>query len=288
MDRGKYEYVLFKINSLVIAMKSDFTSLHDDERSLLMSYHDHDRDVGQLSYLDRLRLKRLLSNKPEARDFLDFLSSMSVRVSQAVADDILPLRSSLWKQIEQRINQEERAALYLGKRELSAESREPRRFFSIPDFNWGFSGATTAGLAVLLMASFALTNPSMYQTVASSLNSQDSPRATSSGNFERALPAPVRFASQQNDLPQIIEPTRRGPQTLSSVDVDWVHSDGAVRFYSDPHKNSTMIWVKKRTPVVRYFGPEVNSSREQNLVSRSELAQFFGAVPRNSLTSQRR
>jgi hypothetical protein len=269
-------------------MKNDFTSLHDSESSLLMSYHDNDHDIRRLSYFDRLRLNRLLSNKPEARDFLDFLQSMSRKVSEAVTDDIVPLKSSLWKQIDQRINQEERAALYLGKRELSARNPGTRRFFSIPDFNWGLYGATTAGLTILLMTSFVLTNYTIYGARDPSIRSQGSQLTNTSSDFERPLPAPVRFASQQDDLPQIIEPARRGLQTLSSVDVDWVHSDGAVRFYSDPHRNSTMIWVKKRTPVMRYLGQGSALSREQSSVSRSDLAQFFGAVPRNSLTSQRR
>ena len=71
-------------------------------------------------------------------------------------------------------------------------------------------------------------------------------------------PREVQLASQrqqrgiaQADLPEIIEPSFSRSSGLPSV--DWVHSDGAVRFFSDPKRNSTMIWVKKRSPVMRYY-----------------------------------
>jgi hypothetical protein len=272
----------------MIGMDNKFTSLHDDERSLLMSYHDNDSDIRHFNLIDRWRLKRVLSLKPEAKEYLELLRHLSTQLTQALVDDELPLKTSLWKQIEQRIDQEERAALYLGKRELGAEHSEPSRLFNIPEFSWGLSGVTTAGFGVLLMLSFFLNNTFRHYSTGFLEKETESVIANRVADMGGSAPAPVRFASQQNDLPQIIEPTRRGPQTLSSIDVDWVHSDGAVRFFSDPNRNSTMIWVKKRSPVVRYFGPGMGTESNRDSVNPGNVAQLVGAAPRSSLNNQRR
>lgn len=246
-------------------MENNFNSLNDRERSLLMSYHDSSRDLSQLTFTERWKLRRVLREKPEAELFLKFLTNISAQVVEAVTSQNIRLNKSLWSNIDQRIDQEERAALYLGKRDLSLDrdNRGLGQLATWAEYRWAVPSAVAASLIVaggLFMSKAGQVDSlTSRATIARSSNSTAGSMGAETSSLSR-----VRFASKQDDLPQIIEPSRNRPQTLSNVDVDWVHSDGAVRFLSDPERNSTMIWVKKRAPVVKFYGqqgrPNVNAA----------------------------
>ena len=206
---------------------------------LLMSFHDN-----QCGFLACWKARRLLERSAMARDFLADLKVVSRGIQHGLTTEVPVLQSSLWSAISQRIDQEERAAVYLGSR---ADRPVRRSFFSSGvSFGWGLTGGAVAAGVTLLIA-----NSVNYSAPQFSPSTQ---MARDGGSF----------SAVQQGIPQVIDSTLVGDpvssrsgsrQRQQSVDVDWVRSDGAVRFFSDPSQRSTMIWVKKRSPVVRFFSP---------------------------------
>lgn len=241
---------------------SNSRELSEQQQLLLMSLHD-----GECGVFSRWRANRLVSQSPKAAEFIATLDAISEGIDSSVAGEVPQLAGSLWEGISRRIEQEERAALFLGERRVrSAEPRVNRRILA--PLGWSVAGG-------LVAASF---------TVLFLGDIQPSDRLPQNGAGEKLAHQRAadsfKLSSQANDLPRIIEPdhgaitgaslassnsfargNRSGAGHQQRVDVDWVQSDGSVRFFSDPSQRSTMIWVKKRSPAVRFYTPPTPLSR---------------------------
>lgn len=231
--------------------------LSERQQVLLMALHD-----GECGLVANWRARRLLARSSDAADFLAGLARLAREV-EASSAHVPALESSLWEGIARRIEQEERAALYLGQR---SDRRVPVSFsrrIAVP-LGWSVAGGLVAAcFTVFFLNSIPASAPYQQGGVSGQLVRRD--------GDSRQAEVPVRLVSQSSDLPRIIEPVgaaldsngkfvRSGKS--SRVDVDWVHSDGSVRFFSDPGQRSTMIWVKKRSPAVRFYSPPARRSSE--------------------------
>ncbi len=254
------------------------SELSDKERMLLMAYHD--RECGAFGCW---RARNLLSRSTEAAEFFSVLTDVSSGIKTVVDSTTPELKESLWGAISARIDQEERAAVYLGARMRAPESRR-RASFAAP-FGWSMAGG-------LVAASFTVVVIGKMQAVQSITGHSVSPAYARISNSASLDPVGYRSlnvgsGSSSDDLPKILESRDgRGGEPLAfanqsvekplqsrvvqnSVDVDWVRSAGAVRFFSDPNQHSTMIWVKKRAPRVQYFSSPVNVVTPVNAVPKN-------------------
>ena len=230
-------------------------TLSDKERLMLMAYHD-----GECGVVGRWRSKRLIARSPEAAEFCAALSDFSREFKSTLGSSTPLLKDSLWEKISNRIEQEERAALYLGARIAQPVSRKSS---TVAPLGWSVAGGLVAASVTVFVFGNSQSNsmvpiPAMVGQVAKvpidtvNLVSQndDLPRIIEPGSARLGNESELSFASQSVDR----SVRRNDARALqSSVGVDWMRSDGAVRFFSDPHQHSTTIWVKKRSPTVRFY-----------------------------------
>jgi hypothetical protein len=237
-------------------------TLSDKERFMLMAFHD-----GECGMIGRWRSKRLIKRSAEAAEFCSALGDFSRGFKSTLGSSTPLLKDSLWEKISNRIEQEERAALYLGARIAQPPAR---RSSTVAPLGWSVAG----GLVAASVTVFVFGN-----TQSDSMSSVPAIVEQIGGSQVAKLPIDaVNLVSQNDDLPKLIESgsARLGNESelsfasqsvnrssrrndaralQSSVGVDWMRSDGAVRFFSDPHQHSTTIWIKKRSPTVRFYSP---------------------------------
>ena len=130
---------------------SNSRELSEQQQLLLMSLHD-----GECGVFSRWRANRLVSQSPKAAEFIATLDAISEGIDSSVAGEVPQLAGSLWEGISRRIEQEERAALFLGERRVrSAEPRVNRRILA--PLGWSVAGDS---LPLVLRCCFSATfNP---------------------------------------------------------------------------------------------------------------------------------
>ena len=197
--------------------------LTDNQERLLLRYAD-----GECGAVGRHRAEALIRRRPRARAFIDALRELRMEARDMMAADLPNKEPDLWSRIEARIEQEERAAFFLGERRLSRERR-----FNGPHWFLGISGAAAAaGLAAVIL---------LMQAPRESVNRGPEFAAKS----VPAVPeTAVRLVSDGlpagYERPRIIEE--------SAVEMDWLKSDGRVTLIQAPGKRSSaIIWIKRKT-----------------------------------------
>jgi hypothetical protein len=146
-----------------------------------------------------------------------------------------PKATELWDKIARRIDEEERAGIFLGRRVAEGSERAPRWFERV-GFDraaWGMTGGMLAASLTVFML-------------------RQAPDASRDGlNFaSTALPLTHIGMSAERPVPRVAT-TSSAPVSFSSathniVEVDWMRSDGRVRLLQDPSERSAIIWVKRR------------------------------------------
>lgn len=237
--------------------------LSEHDELLISRYAD-----GESGFFEARRVRRLLAANAEAEAFLGSLRRIGGEVSDSSRFE---LRIDLCERIERRIDQEERAALYLGARE-STRRGDRREVFSAWEALlgrglWGMSGALAA---VLLMFFFGESSnmrqapPMLGEQLAmvessgmSAMSADESiPQlGEDTSNQEEAvrmllqeealrnqgrsapLDAPVATVSQGSGA------DRRSAGVRRYVEMDWMRSDGRVRLVQVPNRGSSIIWV---------------------------------------------
>jgi len=214
----------------------------DRQEMLLCSYYD-----GQSGFFGSLRARRLLARCPKAREFYEQLSKASVasasyfslgKEGELQHDNT----SDLWERVSQRIDQEERAALYLGNRKFNVSGAT-----SAPDFgrllkiSTGFAGS----MAIAAMALFVFlpaANVSLHQN--NQPITMGDMASSSTRNFTEASAEGVNYVSHER-----VEPLRITENRLNrAMEVDWMRSQGRVRLIQAPSERSAIIWVKRDRP----------------------------------------
>jgi hypothetical protein len=191
------------------------------EELTLMQYND-----GELGLWGRLFIKGLL-NRPESKDFIDGLRKLRLdMVSEGKARKAQTAKSgSLWERIETRIDQEERAALYLGKRRFVGSER------SSWIGAWQFAGGAVAA-AGLMFVVVGLNRDGGIGAAQFTGGQVAYPTREISGVRPVSLGGPVR-----NSRP---------------LQVEWMKSAGRVNFIeSDDNDDLAIMWIsKERIPSI--------------------------------------
>lgn len=199
--------------------------LTEKQEVLIEKYVD-----GECGILSKFKARRLLANNRSARQFLDSLLSLAEELRDFELKQNNP-KVDMWDQVSMRIEQEERAERFLGKRN---ESEKVSAKVSWTSLGWGFSGSlVTAGIVGVVIAFSGRSNPS-------------SKGDDFTKRLERSLEVldaqgDSRPSAQNVNLP--VSSTLRRP-----VEVDWMRSDGRVHMIQDPQERSAIIWVKRQHP----------------------------------------
>lgn len=198
--------------------------LSERQELLLCKYND-----CECNFLERFLAKRLIEMNPNAKKFATSLQTCCSE-SKKILSECGTKSVDLWSRVCARIEAEDRAAVMLGKRNVT-EGREPFfEKFGLGRFGYGFAAASAAAViaAVVIL-------PSAFQN--SYTNGQQVASAGSNSNGN------IHFvgASAASEPIQILE--KRVPST---VEVDWMKSAGSVRMMNERSDRSPFLWIKVR------------------------------------------
>lgn len=213
---------------------------------------------GQASFLERCIGQVLTSAHEGCRIFSRDIRVLNDKLQSG------PLHSEtssspsldLWSKIERRIEEEERVALYLGKREVSVEKEESRIPWLKEVMNPGVFGGMAVGLATATVAFVVFSNgyeKPISQQVASSFAAAVPVNIEPQRNTAEGVDF-VTFSDNQNKRRLISREAFRSQQQMRALkrmdsripfEVDWMRSDGQVSFIQDPRERSTVIWVNR-------------------------------------------
>jgi hypothetical protein len=219
--------------------------LSEQQELLLSSYVD-----DECSLLSRLRAERLIKRNESAKLFVQNLKNTSQTYRSLYSET--PTSPDLWDKISQRIDAEERASLYLGQRK--SETVAPHisglaNFFSKQALIGGLSGAAVAACVLMLVSRPAKPGEIIPVYTGGSV------AAHNASAFHQASLGSAQQASPSG----------------SSMEVDWMRSNGSLKIIQNPSDNSAIFWVRKRpvTPTLKVQGikatPTIRVLREQGL-----------------------
>ena len=213
---------------------------------------------GEGSFVERAIASLLTSSHPGSREFSREMKVLGEKVQFLNAEPSSSKSLDLWAKIERRINEEERAAVYLGRRDVQVAAEEGRASWIRQVLSPALFGGMAVGVATATIAFFA------FQP-----GTPDSPSFVSGSGVKIASnqivaeqPAVdlVSFSSKDRNRNRSRLDNRdafrnqRQVRLLKRMDpripfeVDWMKSDGKVSFIQDPQEGSTVIWVKRNDP----------------------------------------
>lgn len=275
------------------------TPLSERQQLLLMKFVD-----DEASSWEGFFARGLIRRSQAAREFVQSLKLLSGelqrdsvgthtrqsawsranRGTQGVGD--AAFADALWEKVNRRIDDETRAALFLGKRRRTDSSASSMNWFQ--GAAWGLSGAAvTAALGFFVIAQPG-GGPGAQQSMPRGHVATVSLRSGGSlgtgGNFDQGRSAAgqdVSFSqvrsldeSQSGDprgvggrAPRIIEDPLDDGRIPNAVEVDWMRGGGRVKLIPDASQRSAVIWVKrKRNAPIDVASLEPFSPREVQLV----------------------
>lgn len=160
-------------------------NISEGDEQLLMKFVD-----GECSAWERMKAKRLLNRSPIAQEFVHQCRESSRHFSDVMADvmafgtldGMSKSRSQvdLWERIEGRIDQEERAAFFLGERRFPEAGRQRESssaFQFLSEFFQPNLLGSGAGVAIAACLAVLIWQPGIFQLMNSS--PQDSPSQNS-------------------------------------------------------------------------------------------------------------
>ena len=240
------------------------TKLTVSHERLLMRYHD-----GECSWFTTRRAKALLAISTEAKEHLAHLQQLAQTVDNFSHATVTP--TDLWSRIERRIDQEEKAALYLGKRSFSATGGVQRYT--------GLSGAFTFGVPVaacVLAVSFFVFSGSeapvneIRQNVASI--AVPGRVIESRSVLPVANTAPVTYADPSTGVQ--VSPTAQFVRSHDPWEVEWIRSDGRVRMIHQSSGRAPVLWIKRHNN-----GTSLHRDQVHRLQDGSELRIIDKRIP---------
>lgn len=193
--------------------------LTERDELLLMRFVDND-----VHFLDRWRAQALLRSSSDAREYVRSLGQVGKLVQSRKLPEVSG--AEFWSHVSDRIVQEERAELFLGKRGEQSishvDATEP--WWRLPRIAWSVSGLALASLAyvAVVVTPAELANDRQIASVVEE-NSGQSTQLVRAGR------------------PELLE-----ERTPHVVQVDWMHSDGRLSILKEPTDRSAIIWVKRR------------------------------------------
>ena len=192
--------------------------LTEKQQLLLSTYADN-----ECSFFSRWMAERLIKSNPDAQLFIDTLKNNAQIFRDATTTN--DSSADLWSKISQRIDAEERAAIYLGERK-PAVSEGIGAAWS----NWLSRHAVMGGLSGAAMAAMVLvlvTRPSKPGEILP---------VYTGGPVAAQSSSPFRQAAF----------TGAGSSGRSTMEVDWMRSNGSLQLIQNPTSKSAIIWVRKK------------------------------------------
>jgi hypothetical protein len=200
--------------------ESGSKDLSEQQELLLSSYVDN-----ECSFISRIRAERLFKRSEAAKLFVRNLKKCSETYRSLFSDT--QHSPDLWDKISRRIDAEERSALYLGERKPAiglGERQAVAAFFSRQAILGGLSGAAVAACVLILIS--GPTKPAEIIPVYTG-----GPVAAHNAS-----------AFHQASLGSSPKTSVNG----SSMEVDWMRSNGSLKIIQNPNDNSAIFWVRKR------------------------------------------
>lgn len=204
-------------------MKDKDPKLNERQEALLSRYFD-----GECGVIQRLMAKRLLAQNLLARDFLRVLENNRSLHQQAKALDSDSI--DLWARIDARIEQETKAAFYLGHRRVEAApssafyTRRPAHALL-----GGLSGAAVAAIMLVVLYNNPREIISFSAPHSSSLQRQGVFQPVGLGN-SRSSASSHAFAGASDP----------------ALKFDWMRANGSLALIPDPNGSSAIIWVRRK------------------------------------------
>lgn len=201
------------------------TILSEKEEILLSRYFD-----GECGLLSSFLAKRLLRDNASAQRFITSLERCS-RAVEAEASNVSLPAVDLWERIDNRIDQEQKAAFYLGERRVV--ERAPsllERLRTSQAAVGGLSGAAIAAVALLFI--YAPKDITSFSVPGASSTSN------SHGQFQQ-----VGFGAS----PSSQRPAGFTQSANRALEVDWMRSNGSLSLIPDATGSSAIIWVRRRS-----------------------------------------
>lgn len=194
--------------------------LSERQQILLSSYVDN-----ECSLFSRLLAERLIKTNNEARLFVHTLKNTSQAYRASVSEHDTSI--DLWDRISNRLESEERAALYLGQRKPTVDSQGPslmEKLLSRQALIGGLSGAAVAATVLVFISRPSRPGEILPVYTGGPVAAHNSPafHQASLGADTQALGS-------------------------SPMEVDWMRGNGSFKIIQNPKDNSAIIWVRKRS-----------------------------------------
>lgn len=194
--------------------------LSERQQILLSSYVDN-----ECSFVSRLFAERLIKTNSEARLFVNNLKHTSETYRSHVPSHDGSV--DLWNKISNRIDSEERAALYLGQRKQVDDPIGPtlvEKLLSRQALLGGLSGAAVAAVVLVVISRPSKPGEILPVYTGGPVAAHNSP------------------AFHQASLGNEVQPLSNS----STMEVDWMRGNGSFKIIQNPKDNSAIIWVRKR------------------------------------------
>ena len=192
---------------------------------------------GECSLFERFRANRVLTRSPEAPEFLENLKTTKQYLKQTLSSSHYDLsgEDTLWLRVSNRIEEEERAVVFLGERAKDRNTSRLLKEYSQGIF--GNSGMMWGGVTGTAVVAAAL-------MVFVSIKDESSPSLLANSQVSSRLTTPAGGAAGRR--PVILERSLG-----SAMSVDWMRSNGPVRVTEDPHDGAPMIWISRRSSALQ-------------------------------------
>lgn len=271
-------------------MKKDETRdeslLSEREERALEAYHD-----CECGAFGKWRVRRLLAAKPAASTYIRALASTAEEIAAGRSEPGKGI--DLWEKIDIRLEQEERAALFLGQRRTD-ESQQTWKMQWVWRVSWGLSGALVS--AAVVAVAFLQFYPHDQNTQTPQAGASTIvPVAAAAGSLQYSPVALEPSLNNQAGVGNSGEESRefipqpqlgRVPRVM---EVDWMRSRGRVRMIQNTGEKTAILWIDRarqnqavvsQRPVEGLAITPVVQSREPIRMLEDDVPRAFTAYDR--------
>lgn len=219
-------------------INNNSSGLSDTQEILLMAFSE-----GQLGWWGSLRARALMRTSKAAIDYVDSLKAVAHEAAAWEKSSSFKIQSghNLVDNVFKRIEQEERSAVFLGKRQESFSLGE---IFS--NLNWGRTLAAVSVTAAIVLGVAQVfqgsANPGTSANVALQSNPSNAENIETVSLASDQDPEGISKVHKKYVQPKIID-----RNYATAMEVDWMRSNtGHVRVLHDEPGSAPIIWVRKR------------------------------------------
>jgi hypothetical protein len=249
--------------------------LSEKQERLLMCYHD-----AACSWFGGVRARRLLGNSESARQYVESLQAISSAMKSPSSSSATSVE--LWQGVARRIEQEERAALYLGKRTFVDKGRSANQGRVFNGFWVGVPVVAASALALALVwlpgsETSPLGGTETFTGTAPRLQTAQNEQVLPASQQNLVLPVSAQGSVEQRPSEMALAQNTPLPSYARSQDpweVEWIRSDGRVRMIQHRAGRAPILWINRQGSMGRLPTQEVH-----RLKDGSELRILDNPVP---------